>query len=634
MSRARPGWGSAAAFAGALGALLLIAYLVHPLVHGYRLPIGPDAPVYAWWARFGEVAGLDAIRRPGVPGAMLALGSMLGTGPLATAALLGPLLAAALGLASAAAAETALGPDPWRSVLAGFLTGAFAAALAPGWLANLAMAALFAGAFAALVLAERSWRPASLAAGLLTAAALAHWAFALIGAGILLGAAALLLPDARRLVRAGAPAMRTPSARIATAALAGTAVGAAGLIPVWTGQRPPGDTSQDQFLRRAGEEFRGFLRTRFRERLGGDLRRYGTAMAGTVALATLPRAPEEKRGPSDGPSQGSGGRRYLRAVGASWATATVGGITFLAITGAGPGGRLLAFAFFLPFAAALGLRRSLARGPRRAVFWLALALAAVTLAGSLWSWYRQRPYVHEWELGVIHSLAAATNGLPGGTPIVVAVDTNEQAPAFHLIRFGNALRVGLPPDRVDDLRLVVGRPADVLARRPTHNGDPEYDRLSDLYLEEAAPVLDRAVVVVLQPFAGGRYGEARELGRPVASGVVQLAGPPLGSASSPPGRPGLSGPALAVLCALALLLLAALGGGWAGWGLPGGSRLAVVLLAPSAGLGVAVVGAHAASLLGITAGAGGAAASGLIGLAGYLAAHRARQRPVEAAQEG
>ena len=630
MSRARLGWGSAAAFAGALGALLLLAYLVHPLVHGYRLPIGPDAPVYAWWARFGEVAGLDAIRRPGVPGAMLALGSVLGTGPLATAALLGPLLAAALGLASAAVAETALGPGPWRSVLAGALTGAFAAALAPGWLANLAMAALFAGAIAALALSERSWRGASLAAGLLTAAALAHWAFTLIGAGILLGAATLLVPDARRRVRAGDPAMRTPSARIATAALAGTAVGAAGLLPVWTGQRPPGDTSQDQFLRRAGEEFRGFLRTRFRERLGGDLRRYGTAMAGAAALAALPGARRETPGPGGGPG---GGRPYLRAVGASWATATVAGIAFLAITGFGPGGRLLAFAFFLPFAAALGLGRSLARGPRRPLFWLALALTAVTLAGALWSWYRQRPYVHEWELGVIHSLAAATNDLPGGTPIVVAVDTSEQAPAFHLIRFGNALRVGLPPDRIDGLWLVVGKPTDVLARRPTHNGDPEYDRLSDLYLEEAASVLDRAVVVVLQPFAGGHYGEARELGRPVASGVVQLAGPPLRPASSPPGRPGLSGPALAVLCALALLLLAALGGGWAGWGLPGGSRLAVMALAPSAGLGVAVVGAHAASLLGITAGAGGAAASGLIGLTGYLAAHRARQRPVEAAQE-
>ena len=48
---------------------MLALYLVHPLISGYRFPIGPDGPVYSWLARWMTEVGLreGPGGGPGVP---------------------------------------------------------------------------------------------------------------------------------------------------------------------------------------------------------------------------------------------------------------------------------------------------------------------------------------------------------------------------------------------------------------------------------------------------------------------------------------------------------------------------------------------------------------------------------------
>lgn len=616
------GWVAALGFALGLGGLILVAYLIHPIWKGFGLPIGPDAPVYTWWTRLVEVAGLDVVRRPGVPAGAAVLGAILGTPAVQTVALLGPLLATSAGLAAGAQVEALLGPAPTRTALVALLTGAFAAFLAPGWLANLALAAMFLAAVAALGLGGRSWRPVGLAAVLLAAGGLAHWVFAAIGAAILGLVVLGLAPEALRSIRSGGRPLDTAAARVAAGTLGGTVLGMAAMIPVLLTPGPPADTSQDQFFRRAGPELRGLLGSRFRERFAADLRRMAAPLAAgaVLSVAWRPFRPWRKH-------------RYVALVAVAWAAVTAVGTVVLFVTGAGPASRLLSFAFFLPVTAGIGVAAAARRG--RVAAALAGTAAAVLLVGSLWGWYRHRPFVQPEELRAAEAAGRAVETLPSGTPLVFVVDTTEQASAFHITRFGNVIRMALPAERIEDTRLVVGRASDVLAGTPTRQADVEYDRLSERYLEEARTVLDRGAVLVIGTFAEPSFAEARAAGRVVAPGLVQVAGPSVGRVDLPELPRGLEAVPLVVRSAVGLLLLVALGGGWAAWGLPGATPRAVAALAPSVGLAVALLGAYAADRLGLSiAGIGGIAAVAALGALGYLLALPARDQAVHAAQDG
>ena len=101
-------------FVSAASLVVLALYLAHELRGSFVLPVGPDGPVYAWWIRYADVLGLRGVAggRPGIPAAALALGTALGTEPVETVMLLGPVLAVVAGLAAAALLESALGHDP------------------------------------------------------------------------------------------------------------------------------------------------------------------------------------------------------------------------------------------------------------------------------------------------------------------------------------------------------------------------------------------------------------------------------------------------------------------------------------------------------------------------------------------
>lgn len=615
-------WAASVAVVAGAAAAILALYLAHPLLQGYRLPVGPDGPVYTWWTRFAGSFGLEGVApgRPGVPAAALVVGAILGTEPVETIAVLGPVLAVACGLAGAALVATTVSPRPLPVAAAAILTGAFAAYLAGGWLANLAQAALLVGALAALSVAQDSWRPVWAGAALLAAAGLAHGLFLAVGLAILAGVVLAHLPESRRQRRAGAPVWDTAAARIAVAAAGGSVVGWVGLAAVHGAGAVPGDTSQDGFFRRVG--LRGLLLDRYRERFIGDAARAAIpvtlgAILGAVGLRSL----LDRRG---GPPGQAARIRYLTAVVAAWAAVSVVGIVALALTGLGPPNRVLVFSFFLPLGAAAGVAALWGRG-RLAAAVAALAVAA--FAGtSMVGWYRQSPSLHEHELVATHRAGGVVEALPPGTPVIVLVDTSEPAAAFHVTRMANVIRMGMPPGGLPHVRVAVGRPRDVLAGRPTLTGDREHDLIARDTVARTAPVRDRAAVLVMEPFHPA-FGEIA--GRTVAPGIKAVRGASeLDDASRAPAPPPLTGPGQLVLRSVALVtLLGVAGGGWARWALSGTHRSAVVALAPVAGLAVAVLGGVLVDAAGATAGPpwGPVAAMGLAA-AGYAAAALAPRR--------
>ncbi len=221
----------------ALGASLLGFFLWPFLLHAEHFPLGPDGPVYLWWTRLAAHEGLGAVgERPGVPALALALGGTLRLSTVAVVSALEVALACAVGLAAAALAARATEEDegpaagavtaggavtvggavtagrvgrtaatgragPARGgraawLLAGLLSGTFAAHLAAGYLANLAFAAAFTAA--AALLAGGGAVAAALAGAVLVGGGLAHPLFLLLGLAILGGAALLALRDGAR----------------------------------------------------------------------------------------------------------------------------------------------------------------------------------------------------------------------------------------------------------------------------------------------------------------------------------------------------------------------------------------------------------------------------------------------------
>jgi hypothetical protein len=599
---------------GALAAVVLLAgYLAHILLNDYRFPIGPDGPVYAWRASYAAEVGIAEVPggRPGILAILLTLGGALSLEPVDAVTLLGPVAAVAVGLAGAALLEASLGPNLVRAMAGAILTGAFAAYLAGGWLSNIVLTATFLAALAALALAESSWRAVAGAAALLAAGALTHPLFATVVSLILAVVVAAMAGDALRRIRGGVAARDTAAFRVLAALGGGAAVAVVGLLPSLGATSVPGDTSQDGFLRRYG--FTDLLRERYGERFAGDAGRAAVPLAAGVGL-TFGAWTGARRSPERS--------RYLARVLIAWAAVTAIGVVLLAVTGWGPPNRLLVFAFFLPLGAAWGFGELAGRGKAPAA--VAFVAAAAFAVGSFYGWYRQAPNIGHGDLVDVRRAGRAVAAIPDATPVVILVETDQPAAAFHVTRMANLLRMELPADRLPTTRIAVGSPADFRAGRPTRNGDLEHDRVARAYLREAAAVRREASLVVLERFNPQAYPEAVELGREVLPGIAVVGTPPEepGDVAAGTAR-GLGGIGLVLLSAASVALLALLGGGWARWALPGATAMAVVGVAPAAGMAVIVVAGLAADVLGTAPGGTWAlAAIGAAGAIGYLVARR------------
>lgn len=554
--------------------IALLAWFLWPfLAHGERFPLGPDAPVYLWWTRLAGAEGLSTVgHRAGVPALSLVLQGTLGRSVVEVTAALEVALGATVGLAVAGLLRGRTTRAGW--ILAGLFAGTFAVHLATGYLANLANAAAFLAA--AVALAEGTRRNAWLAAAALAAAGLAHPLFFVLGAAILLFAAALAWR-----------ADRAEAIRIGGAVLGGGVLLGAGLLALLVGPRPPEvDTSRDAFLRRAG--LGGELRSAYFDRLIHRWTRY-------VQWASLPLA-------ALGISQAPGFvGRLLRA----WIAALLAGVAVAIVTGWFPPDRFVTFGFAVPILAALGIVR-LVRwfGGRRALgFAVAGALTLAMLAGAFIAWDRQEPFLSEAEVAA--ATAAANELTPGDHgPLVFLVNERDDTVTFLATRAGNVIRAAMPPDRIRDVVIVVP-PLDGVA-------SAERDALERLTARDLRLVEERSgpafATFVLPPFDRVDDPDVGIVIEDASSRSVTSAVDPLLPAS-----PG----GIVVTSALALAFTWFAGYGWARVALADATNAAAV--APALGVAVLVLVAVALERVGlpIEGSAGAWVVSAIAGGGGY-----------------
>jgi len=436
-----------------LGATLLRLFLWPTLRHAYPFPVGPDVPVYLWWTRVATSGGLAlASERPGAPALIATLTGALDQGLVAGLGGLQYALGPTIGLAAAALARgrgRTLPRGGWLA--AGVLAGAWATFLGGGYVSNLVFVAAFIAAAAAL--ARRTQRGAIAAALVLGGGALTHPGFFVVGALVLATAGAWAA------LHEGRFGWNTDAGRVTAALLGGVGLAIAGLAATTLGgPRIGGETSTDAFLRSTGQ-LRA-LRRSYLDRFLVNWRRYSPFM--TVALAT-----------AGGLRAHGFARRFLL----SWAAVSAVGVGIGTATGWYPPDRILMFAFCLPMLAAFGL---VALGERLGRWWLAwpigIVLTALIVAPAVRDWGEQFPYTSPDEVAHL-TLAGriATDRSEPGTPLVFVVDSPDTGEALFLLnQKANVARAAVPPDRVDDVYVFLGSPADLAAGHPSTNGEPRY----------------------------------------------------------------------------------------------------------------------------------------------------------------
>ena len=614
--------------ATACAVFVLAFYVVLYPLHGYRVPIGSDTPVYVWWSRLSAaigIGGLGTRSRALMAGLIATLARVTGTSDGAVAESLGPALGASLALGAGALVQAALGRDRLRFVLAAVLTGSFLSLMVAGYLSSVAFGSMFLAVLAVLATATRGTRWSGVVAGaaLLAAAGLSHLLFLALAGAVLAGAIVALLPLSRRQVRAGSNPTGTPAARVAWAAAGGGAL--AVLAYVATGGGPPApDTSRDSILRRAG--LGDLLRTSYRRKLRHDFPWYRVVVVTAAALSPLALwTPADQGGPAERRSrsglfpawrsQADPGRLVLWGSMASWVLVTVGGVAALVVgISAAPGQRLAAFCLPLPILGAVGLAMPRSNRGRS----LSAAAAVIFVVVGWLAWGRQSPLVSPDTVVQARTAAVALARQPIGTNLIVVTDDRTDKPGLFVTRWANYVRDQVPAARIPDVLVFVGTPRDLEAGRPGLTGQVEHDRMSLRFWQQIRPALSRhPLVVVIDAFGHGLYREATGMrgARILGHGVVALpkyggaaatrycempCGLPDGVAALVEPGPGPLSPWTAVWLAPLLFALAAmLGVPWSTLALPETDRLLRVALAPAFGtaaVGLAAVGADALGL--------------------------------------
>jgi hypothetical protein len=516
-----------------------------------------------------------------VPALSLVAEGTLGLSVVQVISALEVALGVAVGLASAALVRARTNALGWT--LAGLLAGTFATHLAAGYLANLAMAAAFVGA--AALLDRPDAKAAVIASFAIAGGGLAHPLFFLLGATILVVAAATAWRAERR-----------EAYRLCGAALGAGAVVGAGLLAATVGAAPPDvDTSRDAFLRRAG--LTSVLRSLYLDRFVHRWTRY-------VQWLSLPLGIVGFASP-----RGTAGR-VLRA----WFAVTVAGVAIGLATEWLPPDRFMTFGFAIPILAALGLvrlRRHL--GARRVLADVVTGLLAVViLAGAGIAWGRQEPFLSREEVTAA-TVAASLD--TRGAPLAFVVDEADRTVSFLATRAGNVIRASVPPERIRDVVVLV--PADGV--NPERRALEELTAMDLLRAERAAGRPARSLA--LTPFVDPSDA-------PANADVVEP-DPARAAHASDPLEPASRG-AIAWASVATLALLAVAGYGWARIGVE--DPITAAAAAPAIGTSALILAGVALDAVGVRLGGtpGAVAASALGAGGGYLVRYvlerRARTR--------
>ncbi len=170
--------------------MLVAVFLWPTLAFGWRFGVGPDGPVYLWWARIAASEGISSVgARPGTPGLIPAVAGALHLPLIPAVAGLQYAMGAAVGLATVALVRGRTRGGTPRMAVGRVVRRHVRVHLAAGYLANIAFVLTFVAG--AAMLARQDRRGTVAAAVLLGGGGLSHPQFFLVGAAVLLAAAGL-----------------------------------------------------------------------------------------------------------------------------------------------------------------------------------------------------------------------------------------------------------------------------------------------------------------------------------------------------------------------------------------------------------------------------------------------------------
>jgi hypothetical protein len=552
-------------------------YLAPFIAQSVPTPFGFDTSKYMWRTELVAERGLDALRgaappglntnpdRPAYPTVAAQVSAATGISELRWALILPAVAAAGIGLAAGAFALTSLREPIWSFAAYAIAVGASfqVARTAVGYADNLVILSICLAVAAA---ALRGARGGVLLPGvvLLVAAAVTHWQFATVFAGVLLATAVILAPESIRMRRGGDPLTTTPATRLTmtVGAAAAASVAAFAIGRIWPVTFPdPG---------------RGTVDRKLSLFLGGSHIRFVVP----IAIAGIPALlwPRDRT------------RRYGLALVVVWASVgLIGYLGFHLLALDLPAHRLVLFSIGIPLlgaAALVGIVRAAARPGSRVVTVVAVVGAATLLA------FLASTTSNRWEDNgrsfapeQLAQVAAAGRYLErAGTtgPAVFVVEGRSLARQDHIIR------AGLPAWAIPRTFLYLGDPANLLEGRPTLTGDRKADRGSIESWAHIESFFDDATTV-LQLTTFQRREHPTLEGTEVGPGIQVLQGPRMPGAPVMLSRPEGAEPMALVGSAIGvLLLIGAAGSGWSTWA-GGGGMLVRAGFSPAFGFAALVL---------------------------------------------
>ena len=583
---------SASLVAGGTIALVLLVAAFSPVgVHA----LGWDAPGYVVQVRAARDGVLDLPgSRPGVAvaGAVLDGAGLIPAG--LAPAVLSLLAAVCVGLGAAVAFRRWWPNAGWALGAAVLLVSTWGGTtrLASGYLANLIALALFVGAIALALGPTVRW-PAVAAA--FAASLLVHPGAAPAWAAILVGW--IVAEGIARRDRDADRAVATLVAFLAAAVVV-TAVVAWGVGLSL-------DDVQDLVL----------VRERFDERAAEIVAWIRPALAGTLLVAglsvALRLAPEPRF-------------RAAARLGIVWLAICAAGLPLLALVPSVPGHRLVLLAVPLPLlgtwaiSGGAGWLSQRFGGAAARIAPIAAAAVAVVLAILALTPFDARASRSSPSIGPAPSeVAGYLRAADVHVPVVLVMDPADRRGLLAWKARLNAVRALAPEDVMLRIVAYVGDERTLTAGRPT-DGDELVDAITDRTWPSVRAVLDEEHVVVVVRSWVWPETWARVQDRAVGEELAIVEGPSLPTAPRPVPVPSIPPLEAFVVVAGTIVILAALGFGWARVTAAGDVADALGL-APLAGLAIVVLGGAAVALVG--GDPGGTAGRGVIAvasLAGWL----------------
>ncbi len=551
---------------------------------------GFDTPKYIWRANLVGARGLDALAniamkqvhanpdRPGYPALASIFRATTGVDPFRLAYVLPAVTACVIGLAAGAFGTRALKDPAWSFPVYAIAMGVSVnlARTAIGYADNMLVDGVLVAAALILILAAYQETSILTAILLLCAAIMLHWLFAVTFLVVVLALTVWLLPTSFMAWRGGSPILSTPAARL------GLAVGGAGLAGAATFGLFPSNPNR---VPRPGPTVLARKYQLFISVYALPLTAAWSVL-GAVAL-WFPKMRV---------------RRAAWALSVIWAgTALAAIVAYRVLHIHVPAYRILGAALGIPLlmgGALAGAGRLVSRvhrglGPVVAAVLVGAGLAGILVLSSR-VWLNQRPGMSADQVRQVALAGRYLEQVGGDRPAIVVIG------GASFVKEDHILRALMPPDRVLQPRLFVGRVEDLLAGHPTvpEDADRRLITASQQSFVDVRPILGQDPIILRLSAFGLRQTTVPGMG--IAPGVDLIRGPePTGPLPSPTGLVSLSATTLigSAVAVFAVLTLAGLG--WA-WALVPGNRWERVALAPAFGVAMlAVTGVLADRLLGL-----------------------------------